>query len=218
MSKKNIWLRRAPILIAGVVVIGVTVSLIAFVKSMMVAPPPSKKMVQQISLIQPPPPPKVEKPPEPEIKEEVKLEEPEPTPEEAPDPMADDAPMGDDLALDAEGVAGMDGFGLLAKKGGRDFIGVNGGGVYAWYASAVNSDVLDYLSEVNEVRKQRYAVDVWLWVDGNGAIHRFELKGSTGNHALDASLKTALAALDRLREKPPDGLPQPVRIRITSRL
>jgi protein TonB len=218
MSKKNIWLRRAPILIAGVVVIGVTVSLIAFVKSMMVAPPPSKKMVQQISLIQPPPPPKVEKPPEPEIKEEVKLEEPEPTPEEAPDPMADDAPMGDDLALDAEGMAGGDAFGLLGKKGGRDLIGSAGSNPFAWYAASIQSDIVDYLSDHTDIRKKRYSVKVRLWISGSGQITRSELLTSTGDSQMDNSLTMALKSMAALSDKPPQDLPQPINLQITSRI
>jgi len=217
MFGKNTWLRNAPVIIGELVVVAVGVALIVFVKSMMVAPPPTKKMVQQISLIQPPPPPKVEKPPEPEIKEEVKLDEPEPTPDEAPDPMADDAPMGEDLALDADGVAGGDAFGLLGKKGGRDLIG-SSGGAFAWYASAIQSDIQDFLSDQGEVRKKRYSVVVRLWIDNSGGIRRFELQDSTGDKTMDDSLKTALAGIDRLREKPPDDLPQPVRIRITSRI
>lgn len=217
MTRKNDFKRFAPVVAGGLVVVLVGAGLIAFVKSMLETPPQTKKMVQQITLIQPPPPPKIEKPPEPEIKEEVKLDEPEPVPDEAPDPMADDTPMGEDLALDAEGVAGGDAFGLLGKKGGRDLIGSNGS-AFAWYASSVQSDILDYLSEVNDVRKQRYSVGVWLWLDDGGGIRRVELKGTTGDKSIDASLKTALAGIDRVREKPPDGLPQPIRIRITSRI
>ena len=105
MSGKKNWKRYAPNIIGGLLVMLVAVSLIMFVRNMLDKPVSTKKMVQQITLIQPPPPPpKLEKPPEPEIKEEVNVPEPENTPEEMPDPMADDAPLGEDLALDAEGV------------------------------------------------------------------------------------------------------------------
>lgn len=218
MSGRRNLKRYAPVLAGGLVVVLVGAGLVAFVKSMLVTPSPSKKMIQQISLIQPPPPPKIEKPPEPEIKEEVKLEEPEPTPEEAPDPLADDAPMGDDLALDADGVAGGDAFGLLGKKGGRDLIGSSGGNPFAWYAASIQGDIIDYLSEQSDIRKARYTVKVRLWIDDNGRIMRSQLLTSTGDKEMDGKLAMALQSIDKLRDKPPQDLPQPVNIRITSRI
>ena len=218
MSGKSFWLRNAPIIIGVFSVVVVAVGLIIFVKSMLVTPPPGKKMVQQITLIQPPPPPKIEKPPEPEVKEEVKLNEPEPTPEDAPDPTADDTPMGDDLALDADGVAGGDVFGLLGKKGGHDLIGSGGESPFAWYAASIQSDIVDYLSDHTDIRKKRYSVKVRLWIDNSGRIKRSELLTSTGDKQMDITLAMALKKMKPLRDKPPQDLPQPVNLQITSRI
>jgi protein TonB len=219
MSGKKNWKRYAPNIIGGLLVMLVAVSLIMFVRNMLDKPVSTKKMVQQITLIQPPPPPpKLEKPPEPEIKEEVNVPEPENTPEEMPDPMADDAPLGEDLALDAEGVAGGDSFGLLGKKGGRDLIGSGGGNPFAWYAASVQGDILDFLSEDADIRKLQYSIRVSLWLESSGKVKRAKLLGSTGDRKMDERLKLALKKLQQLRDKPPDGLPQPVNLLITSKI
>lgn len=197
----------------------VAIGLIVFVQNMLEKPVSSKKMVQQITLIQPPPPPpKIEKAPEPEIEEEVKVNEPEDTPEEVPDPIADDTPMGEDLALDAEGVAGGDAFGLLGKKGGRDLIGSAGGNPFAWYAASIQGDILDFLSEDADIRKLQYSVKVSLWLDMSGRVKHTKLLSSTGDQKMDKRLKQALAKLEQLSDSPPEGLPQPVNILITSKL
>ncbi|MDT8383292.1 MAG: energy transducer TonB [Gammaproteobacteria bacterium] len=219
MSEKKSWKRYAPGIIGGLLVTLVAVSLVMFVKNMLDKPVSTKKMVQQITLIQPPPPPpKLENPPEPEIKEEVEVPEPEITPEDMPDPMADDAPMGEDLALDAEGVAGGDSFGLLGRKGGRDLIGSGGHDPFAWYATSIQGDILDFLSEDADIRKLQYSIKVSLWLDTSGKIKRTKLLDSTGDRKMDERLKMALGRLEQLREKPPVGLPQPVNLLITSKI
>jgi len=219
MSGKKNWKRYAPNIIGGLLVTLVAIGLIAFVQNMLNKPVSTKKMVQQITLIQPPPPPpKIEKPPEPEIKEEVNVPEPEDTPEEMPDPMADDTPLGDDLALDAEGVAGGDAFGLLGKKGGRDLIGSGASNPFAWYAASIQGDILDFLSEDTDIRKLQYSIRVSLWLDKSGKVKRAKLLGSTGDRKMDKRLKLALGKLEQLHDKPPDGLPQPVNLLITSKI
>jgi protein TonB len=68
------------------------------------------------------------------------------------------------------------------------------------------------------MRKQRYSVRMHLWIEHDGRIKRFELLDTTGDAGMDTLLRTSLASLDRIRERPPEDLPQPVRIRVTSRL
>lgn len=217
MTSKNIWIRKAPVILSGLLVSVVGAGLIFFVQSMLEKPPQGKKMVQQFTLIKLPPPPKIEKPPEPEIKEEVKLDEPEPTPEDAPDPLADDAPVGADLALDADGVAGGDSFGLLGKKGGRDLIGSGGNDPFAWYALSIQGDLVDFLSEDPNLRKLEYSIKVSLWLDMTGKVKRTKLLSSTGDREMDKLLSHALVKIAQFRDEPPAGLPQPVNLLITSR-
>lgn len=220
MNRKAHWLRYLPRMIVGGVLLSVTLGMIVFVRHMLSGDiPHGKKTVQQITLLQPPPPPpppKVEeKPPEPEVKEEVKQEPPEP---EAKEDAANEPPPGADLGLDAEGGAGGDAFGLVGKKGGRDLIGGGGGSRFGWYSTIVQRDILDLLAEVSRVRSQRYSVMVKLWINPEGRVTRSELLSSSGNQEVDRSLTTALADLRQLSERPPEDLPQPVKLRITSRL
>jgi len=179
-------------------------------------PPPMKKTVQQIALVRPPPPPPEEEPPPPppEVEEEVDIPEPEEIPE--PSPM-DEPPPGDLLGLDADGAAGADGFGLVARRGGRDLLST-GGSQFRWYANVIKQDLLNHLAEYESIRSRRYRIDVRLWLRDDGTVESVDLGGSTGDNALDAELRTALGSLERITDGPPRDLPQPVQLQIVSRL
>lgn len=174
---------------------------------------PPKVMVQQVSVVlpppPPPPPPQLEDP-EPEI-EEVEVPEPEPIAEDT----SADAP-GEDLGLDTDGVAGSDAFGLKAKKGGRGLLG--GGDRFAWYAGVLQRDLQAVLSGNEAIRGLGdYAVVVSISLTEEGYVEDSELLSSSNNPQLDAALRQALSAGVRMSREPPDDLPQPIRLRITSR-
>ncbi len=176
---------------------------------------PTKKLVQQVQIIRPPPP-REEPPPPPPEPEKVDVPEPE-----APEPDvadADQPPPGDQLGLDADGVAGGDGFGLLGRKGGRDLVGLGSSDQYRWYGQILKSDLIDKLAEIRDIRHDRYSVVVRLWLAPDGRIQRFKIVNSTGDAQLDRDLVAALESLGRVSEQPPDGLPQPVRLRIVGRI
>lgn len=173
---------------------------------------PTQPRVQQISVVLPPPPP----PPPP------KMEEPEPEPveidEPEPEPLADDSAEapGEELGLDAEGVAGGDQFGLRAKKGGRSLLG--GGDAHAWYAGILQRDLQALLSNDDKVRSLGdYAVIVSIRLNGDGYIEDSRLESGSNNPELDLALRNALSARVRISREPPDDLPQPIRLRISSR-
>ena len=172
----------------------------------------SRKVVQQVQIIRPPPPPDLPPPPPPEP-EQVAVPEPE---ESEPD-VADQPPAGDQLGLDAEGVAGGDGFGLLGRKGGRDLLGAGSGDQYNWYGQILKSDLIDKLAEIRDIRRDRYSIVVRLWLTADGRIQRFKIANSTGDPKLDRDLVAALESLGKVSEVPPAGLPQPIRLRIVSR-
>lgn len=181
--------------------------------------PPRRPMVQQISLIKPPPPPKIEeKPPEPE-REEVKL----PEPEKAPEPQSS-PPPGEQIGVDGKGSANGDSMGLVARPGGRDIttIGADGAGgagnPYAYYSGLIQQQVQKALMRNPKLRAGSYKVTVKLWLSKEGAVTRAELAGSTGQADVDESIRLALSELPPLREHPPEGMPQPLRLRVTSRL
>jgi hypothetical protein len=176
--------------------------------------PPQQPLIQQISIVQPPPPPpppKTEEPPEPEM-QDVNIEEPEPeslAEQDNLDDLLDDA-----LGLDAEGTAGGDAFGLQGKKGGRGLVGSDPN---AWYAGVLQRDIQAALSGDDAVRKGNYSVIVRIWLDDEGFIEDSELLGSTNDAALDDALKRVLSSRLRISQAPPGDLPQPIRLRISSR-
>lgn len=183
-----------------------------------------KKQVMQIALVAPPPPPPPPpppevKPPEPEVKEEVKI--PEPTPEEPKE--ADAPPPGEQLALDADGSGTGDGFGLAAKKGGRDITETIGGGnggnraQFTWFIGQVQSFLQDQLQKNEKLRTADYRVVLKVWFTPEGKVERFDLVNGTGNGDLDRDLQQAMEQLPKMKVAIPNDLPQPLKLRVTSR-
>lgn len=184
--------------------------------------PPPPPPVQEISLVKPPPPPppppKEEEPmEEPEVEEEeVEVPEPEQVMEDLPEELNDEPPPGTELGVDAEGGAGGDAFGLVGRKGGRGLLG-GGGSRFGWYAGIIQQDIQSRLSEIEEVRTLGYTVVVKLWLAADGSVETTELERGTGDPDLDLKLRSALTSGFRLSEAPPEDLPQPIRLRISSR-
>ncbi len=217
MSNSDSKMKKLLPVLGGFLMIGgVGAALLSFVDSLggVSAPPPPP--IQQISLVQPPPPPpppKIEEPPPEQIEEIETPEEPEPLADEAMD--ADEPMPGDELGLDADGTAGSDGFGLKAKKGGRGLIG--GGDRFKWYAGLLQKDVQSALAGVTEIRKGKYSAVVRIWVGDDGRIEDSEIVRGTGDAELDSELARVLASGVTISNAPPEDLPQPVKLRITSR-
>jgi len=210
------WLYRFLVLV-------IVVGLIAFLRvQLQESDPRMDRLGQRVRLIDPPPPPppkKIEeKPPEAVVRQEVKIEKAEPD-------EGDDKPAVDDrLGLDAEGGDGADGFGLAAKKGGKDLLttarigggdGVRGFGLYA---AQIERFLQRVLSKDQDLRKSSYTATVSLWLDSMGHLDRYQLTRSSGDPTIDAHLSQILAGLEDLGLPPPHDLPQPVRLRISSRL
>ena len=138
-------------------------------------------------------------------------------PEEMPE-VAEQPPLGEELGLDAEGVAGADGFGLAARKGGRGLLGGQAGDPFVWYASQLQRQLETALLEDDEMRRHDYSVVARIWVAGDGSIHRAELAGSTGSEQTDRLLLSRIENLPPLADMPPDDMPQPIRLRISSQI
>ncbi len=210
------WLRNLLIAFGVVLVLGLIVSVVmSFLGKSGKA---RKAPVQQIAILRPPPPPpppkQEEKPPELK-KEEVKI--PPPPQEQAPKDADAKAP-GKDLGLDAEGGAGGDGFGLVGKKGGRDLIGGDGGARsrFAFYTNMLQQQIQEELSRDKRLRGGGYRAVVRIWLGGDGRVQKVDLSGSTGDADLDGNIRNALAGIT-LTQPPPQDMPQPVRLRISSR-
>lgn len=219
-GERNRWLKRAGIALGLVVAIALVV---AVIRNLMTDSGPRKKtVVHQISLLKPPPPPPPkpeQKPPEPQIKkEEVKLPEPDKPPD--PQPAQAEPPPGPDLGVDAQGAGTGDSFGLVGKPGGKDITTIGGGGGgnrFTWYAGIVQAEIQKILARHAELRGKEYRVVVRVWLAADGRVERAELSESSGKPDTDAVIRQSLTEMKPLPEKPPAEMPQPMRLRLTSR-
>ncbi len=213
------WFKRAGLIVGLLVAVGLVVAVIG---NLMANTGPHKKQgIARIALLRPPPPPTpAEKPPEPPIKkEEVKMPEPDKPPD--PQPAQAEPPPGPDLGVDAKGTGTGDSFGLVGKPGGKDITTIGGGGgggnQFTWYAGLVQAEIQKALARNAKLRGAEFKAKVNIWMNGDGKVQRSELEGSTGNAETDQQLRLALSELPPLREAPPGDMPQPIRLRITSR-
>lgn len=211
--------RRTLLAVVGVLVLG---ALIWVLVDELATPSQVKKKraIQEIALLKPPPPPPPPKvaPPPPKVEVREKMEVPKP--DQQPDKPADAPPPGPDLAVDAAGGAGGDGFGLVGKKGGADLVGSGTGGAgsrFAWYGALVKDRIQDAVSREKKLREADFRIMVNVWVSASGAVTRVELIDSAGNADLDNALKAALRNLPPMREGAPGDMPQPIKLRITAR-
>jgi TonB family protein len=223
-KNKQFLLRYAPLIVGGVFALLIFIG-VYFLQGMFEKPVQAKKQVQQITMIQPPPPPP---PPPPEQKlpepEPEKVLEPEPEPEKEPDPAPEEAeqPPSEQLGVDAAGGAGSDGFGLVGKKGGQSLLAGTGGSAILWYGGQVKrllEDELQNLLDSGAARETSYNVTLNVWISSNGQFERAELATASGNSDVDNAIKHALPKLHfALPKSPPENMPQPLKIRLTSRL
>lgn len=220
METRHKLLRHLPLAVGVVLAIAIAVA-VYFLKDLFEKPVQTKKQVQQITVIQPPPPPPPpppeQPPPPPEVKEE-KIEEPEPEPE--PEPPEAEAPPAQDLGVDAEGSAGSDGFGLVGRKGGRGLLGGGGGNAIIWYGGQVKRGLEDELQGLladTPAHKASYSVIVKIWIGADGRMSRAEMDGSSGKSDVDQALRDALPRLRLSLQPPPENMPQPLKIRVSSR-
>ena len=187
-----------------------------------------KRQIQMVTLVKPPPPPKMkEKPPEPEEqkKEEILEQEEEPEPEPMDETNEDQGPADEDLGLDADGSAGNDGFGLRAKKGGRELIGGRYSIAsllrkYAWYTTMIQEDLRKKVNKHMEsnggIPKGTLVAHVTITLDETGQITDLKLEDSSGNNKMDRAVKEALL-LTNVSEPPPIGMPKTMKLKISSK-
>lgn len=171
------------------------------------------RSVQVVQVMRPPPPPPPEEtppPPPPEkVEEPLPQDEPEPTPSDEPAPS-------EQLGLDADGTAGGDGFGLAARKGGRDITG-SGGAIFAWYTTRLKDNIVERLGDDPKIRAKKFSLQVRVWIDADGRVRDVRLANTTGDQALDSAIESALSGLPKMTEPPPVEMPQPISLRIVSR-
>ena len=186
-----------------------------------------KRQVQMVSLMKPPPPQKVEELPPPELKEKEEIieQQQEEQFEEIPDDAGPDQEAGSDLGLDAEGVAGSDGFGLVSKKGGSALIGGGSGdgGLlkrFAWYTSIIQDQIQERLQKELErdggIPKGEYEATVRVVLNDIGNIVSCQIVGSSGNLKMDSAINKSVKNV-RADEPPPFDMPRAIKLKISSR-
>jgi periplasmic protein TonB len=204
-----IWAKRG----GGAVLMLLLVVGIWFVAKTLSAPStPHQRQIAKIRIVPdtppPPPPPKEEKPQPKEVKE-TKIEQPK----DQPKPMEAEP-------LKMEGQGSDKGLaGVAAGTVSSDYIGqkLGDGNRYARYMATIQLELNRALQKVDKLRSADYRVIVHLWLNPDGTVTKAELADSTGNADLDERMRKVLAQLPPMRERPPEDMPQPVRVRLTSR-
>jgi periplasmic protein TonB len=220
------WVVR---ILVVLVVIALIAGLTIMLKKMLSSPAAAKRQVAKISILPdtpppPPPPPKEEKKPEP-VKEQVKQEVREQTPKpDAPKPV--DAP----IKMDGPAGDGPSAFsaGSVTNeyKGGAPVIGSASTGSVAtavdrsqerFYANSVKQLLQAEIEKNLRADAGEQTATFSVWVEPDGSIRRFELV-PTGDATRDTDLRAAFDTTSRrLRLPTHNGLPQPMRFKLSMR-
>jgi len=208
--------RFLPLIALAVVVIVAGIGVYRMVRGFLdSAPAPKKQVVQEIHVIRPPPPPPDEPPPPPPPPEEkVDVHEPDQQPDPTP---SNEPPPSEQLGLDAEGGAGGDAFGLVGHQGGRDLL-ASGGSAFAWYSNVVKGEILEQLQDDPNLRKGAYTVEVNVWLHADGTLDHFRVVQSSGDKARDKAVESVFSHLKPISKTPPADMPQPIELKIVSRI
>lgn len=214
----KVWIQRIAIfLIALLLVLGIG----RVVHSLMTGKVSTKKPVTTIKIMPdtPPPPPPREPPkeqPREQQMKEIKMEQSRP--QEAPPAPAETLKMegaaGDGPSPFSAGAVNND------YKGGE--VGTKIGGrksnyQFAFYTDQIKTLIEETLARDKQLANGKYRVVIRIWLKPDGHLEKIELSGSSGDGATDKLIKAALATMPPLPERPPEDMPQPVRLRITAR-
>ena len=151
----------------------------------------------------PPPPPPPPERPKLEPKNEIRQQPDKPKIEAPPEPQQ----------LKMEGKAGEGPSPFAAGEVKNDYIGGDiGNGRFAPYAGRIAQVIQDALTR----RKTKVSnARVLLWLTPDGTVQRFEISGAGPD--MDRELRTTMADLGRLPERPPQDMPMPVGLEISTR-
>jgi protein TonB len=205
-SNQKILLKRALI---GVAVLASLFLLAYSLKDIFKGSTQQKRQVTTIKLLPdtppPPPPPPPKEPPKDQPKEVEKA--PEPKPVETP-PME---------ALKMEGTAGDGASPFQSGKVTNNYIGSDGGSKFTWYAGVIKSEIQRALERNPLLKNGQYKAVVSVWLKPTGEIERISLQESDAGSEVDQAIKLALESLQSIKQVPPAGMPQPVKLRITAK-
>ncbi|MGC3981038.1 MAG: TonB C-terminal domain-containing protein [Steroidobacteraceae bacterium] len=212
MSKR--WQRYIPALAGALIVVLVGALVIWSVRHFLSSKDegPKRAVEQKITMIRPTPPPETPPPPPPPPEEKIEQPIEQAEPEQAPQ-QADAAPA-EQLGLDADGAAGADGFGLAARKGGRDLVGT-GTAPFKWYTNLIAARLQDCLSQDERIRKGNYKANIKVRIAADGRLDIVDLIGSSGSAEKDAAIRSLKQC--NTGESRPLEMPQLATIQVVSR-
>ena len=101
---------------------------------------------------------------------------------------------------------------LFTRIGGR-----KGLAAFAWFTGQVKVKVEEALAADKDLSIAQYRLVVLLWLNTAGYIERVELQGTSNNEKTDTLIKKVLTGKLVANEPPPSDMPQPIKIRITSK-
>ncbi len=216
-SSGKVWLKRVAIaLIALLVLGGIGYGLKSLMSGSNEPRTKAKTTIKLLPDTPPPPPPPPKEPPKEQLKEqpkEIKVEQPKPV----------EAPPVESLKMEGAAGDGPSPFAAGAvnnEYSGGDVSTIGGGpnkNQFAWYTGLIKEKIEDAISKDKELASGSYKVIVKVWVAANGRIQKYELVSSTGDTEKDVLVKKALDEMPPLSEAPPRDMPQPIKLRVTSR-
>lgn len=215
-SPAKAWLKRVALLLVALLVLGA----IGYgLKQLMSGGAPQKKHITTIKLLPdtppPPPPPPPKEPPKEQPKEqpkEIKVEQPKPAETPPAENLKMEGPAGDGPSPFEAGAVNNDYAGGDVKT-----IGSDGGLKFNWYAGLVKSEIERALQKNKKLTNGQYKLVVTIWVKPNGDVDKLEFVQSDAQDGVEQAVKEALDAMPAMREAPPEGMPQPIKLRITAR-
>lgn len=212
----QMWLKRIAI---GLVVLLVLGAIAYGVSALMSGSAPQKKKITTIKLLPDTPPPPPPPPPKEPPKEQPK-EAPKEVPKEIPKPA--EVPPAENLKMEGAAGDGPSPFAAGAvsndyKGGDVKTIGSDGGAKFNWYAGLVKSQIENALEQDKNITQGQYKLVVNVWIKPNGDVERTDLVQSDAKDEVEQAVKAALNNMSRIREAPPEGMPQPIKLRITAR-
>ena len=191
------------------VVLGLLALLVYGLKDLFKGTSQPKRQVTTIKLLPdtppPPPPPPPKEPPKEQPKEVQKVQEIKPV--ETP-PME---------SLKMEGAAGDGASPFQAGAVTNNYIGSDNGSKYAWYAGIIKSEIQTALDRNPLVKNGQYKAEVSVWLRPNGEIEKVSLIDSDASPEIEQAVKLALENMQSIKQAPPAGMPQPVKLRITAK-
>ncbi|ATQ44606.1 STN domain-containing protein [Caulobacter mirabilis] len=86
---------------------------------------------------------------------------------------------------------------------------------YAWYGSLLLEECFRKLREQRALKGRRYELQLYVWLDRDGAVTRLETLGPLDQVETRLLVEESLAGL-RVASLPPQAMPQPIRLRISA--